>query len=73
MRGRPVHSGRYFHSPPRTPGPGLVGLFRAAHSLLASLGLKRRVARERPEWMRAYRLVYNGLALLLLAPPLALT
>lgn len=43
------------------------------HSLLASLGLKRRVARERPEWMRAYRLVYNGLALLLLAPPLALT
>ena len=45
----------------------------ALHSLLASLGLKRRVARARPEWMRAYRLSYNGLAVLLLLPPLVLT
>jgi len=45
----------------------------ALHSLLASLGLKRWVASERPRWMRAYRLAYNALALLLLVPPLWLT
>jgi protein-S-isoprenylcysteine O-methyltransferase Ste14 len=48
-------------------------LYFALHSLLASLGLKRWVARERPNWMPAYRLAYNVLALLLLIPPLILT
>jgi protein-S-isoprenylcysteine O-methyltransferase Ste14 len=48
-------------------------LYFALHSLLASLGLKRWVAREHPHWMPAYRLVYNVLALLLLVPPLTLT
>ena len=45
----------------------------ALHSLLASLRLKRWVSRERPRWMRAYRLGFNTLALVLLVPPLALT
>lgn len=48
-------------------------LYFVLHSLLASLGLKRWVARVRPRWMPAYRLGYNALALLLLIPPLALT
>lgn len=47
-------------------------VYFALHSLLASLGLKRWVARELPRWMPAYRLGYNVLALLLLIPPLAL-
>jgi protein-S-isoprenylcysteine O-methyltransferase Ste14 len=56
---------------------GLLALtwlaYFALHSLLASLGLKRWVARERPGWMRVYRLAYNAMALLLLVPPLWLT
>ncbi len=46
-----------------------LGYF-ALHSLLASLGAKRRVAAHWPGAMPAYRLAYNALALLLLAPPL---
>ena len=42
------------------------------HSLLASLGAKRRVAARWPQAMPAYRLAYNGLALLLLMPPVGL-
>ncbi len=45
----------------------------ALHSLLASLTVKGWVARRRPEWMRAYRLTFNGVAVLTLIPPLALT
>jgi protein-S-isoprenylcysteine O-methyltransferase Ste14 len=43
------------------------------HSLLASLGVKRWVARLRPDWMPAYRLFFNALAVLLLIPILWLT
>jgi protein-S-isoprenylcysteine O-methyltransferase Ste14 len=43
------------------------------HSALASLGLKRWVARAHPGWMRGYRLFFNGAALALLFPPLVLT
>ena len=46
-----------------------LGYF-ALHSLLASLGVKRRVAARWPAAMPAYRLAYNALAVLLLAPPL---
>ncbi len=45
----------------------------AVHSLFASLGAKRRVARRHPDWMPAYRLFFNLQALLLLVPPLYLT
>ena len=48
-------------------------LYFVLHTALASLGLKRWVAREHPRWMPAYRLSYNALALLLLIPPLVLT
>lgn len=43
------------------------------HSWLASLQLKRYVADHHPRFMPAYRLWFNGLALLLLVPPLWLT
>jgi len=43
------------------------------HSLLASLGAKRWVARHRPGFMPAYRLFFNTTALLLLTAPLYLT
>ena len=46
-----------------------LGYF-ALHSLLASLAVKRRVAARWPQAMPAYRLAYNALAVLLLAPPL---
>jgi protein-S-isoprenylcysteine O-methyltransferase Ste14 len=42
------------------------------HSVLASLSAKRYVAAHRPAWMPAYRLVFNVLAVALLAPPLYL-
>ncbi len=48
------------------------GLYFGLHSLLASLAVKTWVARRRPHWLPAYRLVYNGLALLLLLPLLVL-
>lgn len=38
------------------------------HSVLASLGAKRRVAAVRPALMPIYRLVFNGLSVLLLLP-----
>ena len=45
----------------------------ALHSGLASLRLKRWVAVRAPHLMHAYRLVFNGAALVLLIPPLVLT
>jgi protein-S-isoprenylcysteine O-methyltransferase Ste14 len=48
-------------------------IYFGLHSLLASLWLKRWVAREHPGWMRGYRLFFNSAALVLLVPPLALT
>jgi protein-S-isoprenylcysteine O-methyltransferase Ste14 len=43
------------------------------HSLLASLPLKRWVARNHPDWTPGYRLFFNISATLLLVPPLAIT
>jgi protein-S-isoprenylcysteine O-methyltransferase Ste14 len=43
------------------------------HSFLASTGTKAWVARHLPEWLPAYRLLYNVLAVVLLLPPLWLT
>lgn len=43
------------------------------HSMLASLTAKRAVAQRWPDWMPAYRLTFNTLALLLLLLPLYLT
>ena len=43
------------------------------HSWLASLGLKDRVARRWPGLAPAYRLLFNGLAVVLVLPPLWLT
>ncbi|MEN8213729.1 MAG: hypothetical protein ABFR19_05135 [Pseudomonadota bacterium] len=43
------------------------------HSLLASLMVKRRVARCCPGWMPAYRLLFNFTAVILLLPLLWLT
>jgi protein-S-isoprenylcysteine O-methyltransferase Ste14 len=45
----------------------------ALHSLLASRGAKARAARLGPAAVRSYRLIYNGLAVALLVPPLWLT
>lgn len=49
------------------------GVYAAVHSLLASLAVKRHVARHWQGAGRAYRVVYNILATLLLIPPLWLT
>jgi protein-S-isoprenylcysteine O-methyltransferase Ste14 len=46
-----------------------LGYF-ALHSLLASLAVKSAVARRWPAAFPAYRLVYNGVAVLLVLPPL---
>jgi protein-S-isoprenylcysteine O-methyltransferase Ste14 len=48
-----------------------LGYF-VSHSWLASLGLKRWVATRLPSLMPWYRLTFNGLAILLLIPPIAL-
>lgn len=48
-------------------------IYFGLHSLLASLWLKRRVARAHPHWMPGYRLLFNLCATILLLPPLALT
>jgi protein-S-isoprenylcysteine O-methyltransferase Ste14 len=48
-------------------------LYFALHSVLASLAVKRWVARRHGPWMRGYRLFFNAAALLLLLPPLVLT
>ncbi len=45
----------------------------AVHSFFASLWLKSRLAARWPRVMPVYRLIFNGLALLLLLPPLALS
>jgi hypothetical protein len=52
---------------------GVWLLYFLVHSLLASLWLKRLVARRWPDWMPAYRLLFNLQSLLLLLPPLYLT
>jgi len=49
------------------------GLYGALHSWLAGTGLKNRVGRSWPGLMPAYRLFFNGLAVVLLVPPLWLT
>ena len=49
------------------------GAYSAIHSWLASLQLKRFVARHWPNFMPAYRLLFNLLATLLVIPPLWLT
>jgi protein-S-isoprenylcysteine O-methyltransferase Ste14 len=52
---------------------GLAWLvYFAAHSALASLAVKRWIARRRPALLPGYRLAFNGLAVLLLLPVLAL-
>ena len=38
------------------------------HSLTASLWMKQRVAHRHPQWMPYYRLTFNGVATLLIAP-----
>jgi protein-S-isoprenylcysteine O-methyltransferase Ste14 len=45
-------------------------LYGVAHSWLAGERVKAWVARSRSVWGPAYRLIYNGLALVLLIPPL---
>lgn len=45
----------------------------AIHSLLASLWLKNRVAKARPDWLPIYRLFFNASAVVLVIPPLWLT
>ncbi len=52
---------------------GAWAAYGVVHSWLASLGLKARVEQQWPKLYPAYRLAYNGLALLLLVPPLWLT
>jgi protein-S-isoprenylcysteine O-methyltransferase Ste14 len=47
-------------------------LYFASHSMLASVWLKRQVARRWPGLMPAYRLLFNLLALLLLLAPVAM-
>lgn len=48
-------------------------IYFALHSLFASLRVKQAVAHHHPQWMPAYRLTYNAVAVLLLIPPLLLT
>lgn len=48
-------------------------LYGLLHSWLASLALKRWVARNWPQAMPLYRIAFNGLAAILLLPPLWLT
>lgn len=48
-----------------------IGYF-ALHSYLATPACKARVAQRWPRWHAHYRLIYNGLALFLLVPVLAL-
>lgn len=48
-------------------------LYGLIHSLLASLTVKRIIARRWPGALRGYRLAFNGIAAALLAPPVWLT
>jgi protein-S-isoprenylcysteine O-methyltransferase Ste14 len=52
---------------------GMWMTYFVIHSLLASLRMKRWMAGKWPALMPLYRLVFNGLALLLLIPPLWFT
>ena len=52
---------------------GLWLAYFALHSLLASLLVKRALARRWPRAMRGYRLAFNASALLLVLPPVWLT
>lgn len=45
-------------------------IYAAVHSWLASLQLKNYVAQRWPKFMPTYRLCFNGLAIILLIPPL---
>ncbi len=47
--------------------------YGAIHSLLATLELQRRFAARWPNLLPLYRLLYNGVAIILLLPPLLLT
>jgi protein-S-isoprenylcysteine O-methyltransferase Ste14 len=47
--------------------------YGALHSLLATLELQRRFAARWPNWRPLYRLFYNGVAIILLLPPVLLT
>lgn len=49
------------------------GLYGGLHSWLAGLALKGWLGRRWPALMPAYRLIFNGLAVVLLIPPLWLT
>jgi hypothetical protein len=60
-----------------TPDFSRLGLLALAwlgyfviHSTIASPGLKQRIARHRANWMPAYRLSFNLIAVLLLLCPL---
>lgn len=44
--------------------------YAALHSLLASVTVKRWVVDNKVNWMPAYRLMFNGIAILLVIPPL---
>jgi len=46
---------------------GWIGYF-LIHSLLASLAAKQRIERLHPDWMPAYRLAFNAIAMVLLIP-----
>ena len=46
--------------------------YGAIHSLLAANAMRQRLTKRWPNLAPAYRLLYNGLSILLLAPPLAL-
>jgi protein-S-isoprenylcysteine O-methyltransferase Ste14 len=48
-------------------------LYCILHSLLATLRVKHWVARQHPDWLPAYRLIFNLLAVLLLTPGAWLT
>ncbi|MDP2827825.1 MAG: hypothetical protein Q8O37_04385 [Sulfuricellaceae bacterium] len=48
-------------------------IYFVLHSTLAALGAKRWVARQHPDWLPAYRLIFNILAVLLLIPGAWLT
>lgn len=63
-----------FLSPAQTAALVLTWIaYGAVHSALASLAVKRVVARRFPAAMRGYRLAFNVLAVVLLVPPLWLT
>ncbi len=48
-------------------------IYCLTHSLLASLRMKRWVARTKPEWMPSYRLFFNILATLFIIPPVGMS